>query len=130
MIRRILSLFLLTVPALAADLTFFWEANDPAEEVIAYRLYSATNVTGPYTLAATTTNGLQTNLAVTNVVQGQGFYYVTASNFWGESVPSAGVNTPKIVRPVKSLLLILSPDARRYVAALAADRRPKPPLPK
>lgn len=120
---------LFATSAVAAELALAWDPNDPGEEIIAYRLYSAGNVEGPYALVATTTNRSQTSLTLTNIVRGQAFYYLTALNFWGESVPSAGANTPKIATPVKSLLLVLSPDARRYVASLAYARRPRPPLP-
>jgi hypothetical protein len=111
MILRILSIFLCS-SALAADLRFAWDANDPAEEVIAYRLYAATNVLGPYILVGTTTNGTQTNLTLTNAFRGQAFYYLTAANFWTNSEPSEIVGTPKLVSAVGGTTLRLVQPAK------------------
>lgn len=66
-----------------------------AAEVLAVRfnVYSATNVAGPFTVF--------TNVAGTNVVipitEGAHFYYVTATNEWGESDPS-NVASATVVR--------------------------------
>lgn len=107
--KSFLSLLLLSCLAFAADLRFEWTANDSAEQVTAYQLYSATNVTGPYAISAITANGSQTNLTLTNVVRGQAFYYLTASNFWGESLPGEAVSTPKLATEVGTLTIKLVP---------------------
>lgn len=60
-----------------------WDYDDDISAVT-FNLYHATNVAGPYALL--------TNVATTNVVVpisgGSHFYFVTATNEWGESDPS------------------------------------------
>lgn len=82
----LLLFFLLSVSAIAALKTsarLEWDYLDDASAVT-FNLYHATNVAGPYAFL--------TNVATTNVVVpisgGSHFYYVTATNEWGESDPS------------------------------------------
>lgn len=83
--KTILAIFALAFTALAVDVKLAWDANDPAEEVIAYRLYQATNITGLWVVVQVVT----TNAATVSLpAPGRYFWYVTASNFWTESGPS------------------------------------------
>jgi hypothetical protein len=103
--RKLAALLLTTLAASAFTLTFVWSPNAPEEEITSYQLYSATNVTGPYTLRAATTNGAQTNLVLTNIVASRSFYYLTASNLWCESLPSNTVTTPAPAKSSTSLVI-------------------------
>lgn len=111
---------LLALPLVAADLQFAWDPNDPAEEITAYRLYAATNVLGPFTFVASTTNGGQTNLILTNAVRGQAFYYLTAANFWTNSEPGEIVSTPKLASAVGRTAVRLVAPAKRLPPAPVA----------
>lgn len=79
--------------AQAASVVVYWDPNPPEDEVTGYHVYQSTNVLGPFDVVATTSG---TNATVTNIDQGQYYFYVTASNFWGESRPSETVNTPDL----------------------------------
>jgi hypothetical protein len=128
MMKPILLLLALAISATAAELQFAWDPNATNEQIIAYRLYSSPNVAGPYTLAAET--GTNTTATITNAILGQAFYYMTASNFWGESERSIGVSTPAVALPVNTLSLkLLSAGAKQYVLSLSKARRviPMPP---
>lgn len=72
-------------------ITLYWDPNPPAEEVQVYVVRQATNVLGPWSIVATPTT---TNTIITLPVPGKWFWFVTASNFWGESVPSNTNSTP------------------------------------
>lgn len=149
--KYLVLLALLAASALAANLTFIWDPNPPDEEVVVYRLYTSSNAVGPFTFCAATTNGTQTTLTITNAVQGRAFFYLTASNFWGESLASDHVNTPTFAGSVKGTSLHLgwpegapakttvqpkgifrafSQTSRGYVFTLIAARQPSPPFPK
>ena len=66
-----------------------WNANPPQEEAT-YNVYSAPDVSGPWTqIANVSTNAWQ----VTPPGQRR-FYKVTATNTWGESGFSNTTNTP------------------------------------
>lgn len=95
-------LFSLALVALAADITLQWDANDPVEEVAGYRVYQSTNVAGTY-LPIGSTNG--TSFTVRGLTPGVYFFYVTASNLWGESLPSNTVKTPPPAGAVKKVVI-------------------------
>lgn len=102
--KRLIAL-LLSLPVAAATLTFSWNANDPAEEVTGYFLYSATNVTGPYAVLS----AAGTNLSCTiTTAPAQMFFFLTASNMWGESLPSDTVHVAKPVSAITNLKLRLA----------------------
>lgn len=90
-----LCLALLSI-ATAAAITLQWDPNPASEEVQVYKVYQATNVAGPWTIVGQTTNTTYT----TPVPPGRYFWYVTASNFWSESLPSNTVNTPETATKV------------------------------
>lgn len=79
--------------------TLFWNPNPDSDGVQAYKLYQATSVIGPWTHVASTAN---TSLVV-NLAPGQYFFFVTASNFWGESGPSNITNTPTVASNITTL---------------------------
>ncbi len=89
----------------ATVLTFVWDPNDPTEEVTGYFLYSSTNVTGPYSVLSAT--GTNVSCMVT-MAPARAFFFVTASNMWGESMPSDTVHVAKPVTSVTNLKLRLA----------------------
>lgn len=62
---------------------------------IVFRVYSSTNITIPITNWMVLTN-VTTNEAHLTISPGRTFFYVTASNFWGESDPSNVVGLPPL----------------------------------
>jgi hypothetical protein len=88
---KLLIVSLLALLSVAAGVRLEWDANDPVEQVELYRIYMATNVSGPYIVSGSTTN---TTITIEVPTPGRYFFYVTASNFWGESFPSSTVSTP------------------------------------
>jgi hypothetical protein len=75
----------------AATLTFSWPNNAALENIELYKLYERVNNT---TVLAGTS---QTNfLTLTNVVPGRHAWFLTASNFWGESLGSPDASTPGV----------------------------------
>lgn len=87
----ILLIFLATA-AFALDIGITWDNNDPSEQVERYYLYQAFSVTGPY---QNMTNSATNMVRVIVPSNGMYFFFVTASNFWGESSPSNTNTTPK-----------------------------------
>lgn len=75
----------------AADLVLVWNASAAADETTSYNIYVSTGDTAPFSIFATTTN---TTFTITNIVPGRFLIYVTATNLWGESLPSNTVKTP------------------------------------
>lgn len=92
-------LILTAISTFAASVILSWDANPVDQEVTGYKVYQATAVTGPFTLI--------TNTPITSVVltltPGKYFWYVTATNFWGESLPSETVHTPANVSGIVTL---------------------------
>lgn len=73
-------------------LTVLWDANDPSEQIVNYRVYWAQG-TGPFQFLADT--GTATSYTLTNAAPGVYRFYITARNFWTiESDPSAVMSTP------------------------------------
>lgn len=94
--KRLIALLLCALPLGAATVTLMWDASPGPQEVDGYRVYQSTNIAGPWSLVATTT---ATNVSL-NVTQAAYFWYVTATNFWGESDPSNLAHTPDNIRSV------------------------------
>ena len=69
---------------------------------ITYRVYNATNVTGPWTVVATTTN---LSATISNLTARTQFFYVTASNFFLESEASRILSIPQDKVPLPRLLI-------------------------
>ncbi|MBI1176197.1 hypothetical protein GC207_02020 [bacterium] len=69
---------------------------------ITYRVYNATNVTGPWTVLATTTN---LSATISNLTARTQFFYVTASNFFLESAASRIVSIPQQPVPLPRLVI-------------------------
>jgi hypothetical protein len=69
---------------------------------ITYRVYNATNVTGPWTVMATTTN---LSATISNLTARTQFFYVTASNFFLESEASRILSIPQDKVPLPRLLI-------------------------
>lgn len=75
-----------------ADVTLEWNGSPSVEEVKGYAIWHATNIAGPWE-RITNSIGTETNATV-NVPVGVHFFFVTATNFWGESEPSNIAWTP------------------------------------
>lgn len=69
---------------------------------ITYRVYNATNVTGPWAVMATTTN---LSATISNLTARTQFFYVTASNFFLESAASRIVAIPQEPVPLPRLVI-------------------------
>jgi DNA-binding CsgD family transcriptional regulator len=78
------------------SVTFLW--NYPASELstnLTFRIYASSDVIVPSTNWTVLTNVVGTNLQVTVPMQPTNlFFFITASNLWGEGPPSAVVATP------------------------------------
>ncbi len=59
---------------------------------ITYRVYNASQVTGPWTVVATTTNLTAT---ISNLTARTQFFYVTASNFFWRARPAESCRSPR-----------------------------------
>lgn len=82
-------------------LTLAWDPNPSDQQVIVYNIYGATTVTGVWTLQAIVSGTLSNyTLQVDN--SHPAFFYVTASNFWGESNPSNITNSPSVTSKVQN----------------------------
>jgi len=92
MLKRLLPLFLMLVPAFAQQhsntLSWNWSqgTGDPAT---GFHVQKSSTSGGPYSIIATITGTVTMTYVDTNVTSGQtNFYVVTAFNGGGESVPS------------------------------------------
>jgi len=87
-------------PLPGVEVGLAWDANPTNEEVLSYQVYQASNVIGPWELVLTVTN---TNATIRLPSPRRAFWYVTASNYWGESGPSNITNTPSQAGKVNGL---------------------------
>lgn len=96
--------FLLSFAALAVvplpprSLSLAWDYPASAQSTdLVFKLYHSSDLSVPQTNWLVLTNVAGTNLAVTlSVIPGAHFFYLTASNWWGESGPSNLVLTPPV----------------------------------
>jgi len=73
---------------------------------LTFKLYSATNIASPVATWPLLTTVVGTNLSVTLPIDAQQRYFVmTASNWWGESIPSNVAGTPPLPRSDSKLSL-------------------------
>lgn len=89
----IIGLFALSaLSAVAGSVTLEWNANPATDQVTKYSVYQATGTTGTFVKVADITTG--TTYTVSNLNPGVYQFRITASNSWGESLPSNIVTTP------------------------------------
>ncbi len=62
---------------------------------ITYRVYNASQVTGPWAVVATTTN---LSATISNLTARTQFFYVTASNFFWRARPAESCRSPRTKR--------------------------------
>ena len=96
-----------TVPA-SKTVSFTWD-YDTNSVVDAFKLYTSTNVNAPstnWTLIGTVSSSIRA-INLSNVAPAQAWYFVTASNMWGESLPSNIVGTPQPPNAVTNLRISL-----------------------
>lgn len=89
-------------PSGQVQITLTWDPSPPGEEVVAYYVRQSTNVLGPWSVVSST---VSTNAVLTLPAPGRWFWIVTASNWWGESVPSNTNSTPLPAGKVGALTL-------------------------
>lgn len=79
------------------SVTLAWDGYPPGElsTNLTFKVYSSTNPAVPLTNWQVFTNVVGTNTSVVIVMQPeQRFFFVTASNLWGESTPSNVAGSP------------------------------------
>lgn len=83
------------IPAVQVPITLLWDypASNLSTDLV-FRVYTSSDLTN-WTALATVPGGTNGVLSL-QVLPAEAFYYVTASNFWGESLPSAPASTPPI----------------------------------
>lgn len=89
------------VKAGANSVQLSWPANDPSQQITAYNVYTSGSKTGPFTPVGSTP-GTTLTVAVT---PGISYFYVTASNFWGETDPGTIVSTPAVPSRVNNVTI-------------------------
>lgn len=88
--KRILSVLGLLLALGAGAITLLWDQPPSNQQVERWYIYRSDQVTGPWNcIGSSTTTSFWFSLAPC-----EAFFYVTASNFWGESAPSNITNTP------------------------------------
>jgi len=100
-----LCLLLLVPTLLLSDpLTLAW--NYPTNEMstnLTFKMYHSLSVTNPMPWTVVT-NIIGTSLLCSlDVVKGEHYFYVTASNMWGESLPSNVWGSPPVAKTVTNL---------------------------
>lgn len=89
-------LALATIPSGPVPVTIYW-SYPATNQVDSFYVYYTTNVILPMPWTPLTNSpGTQLNATV-SLTPGQYYFYVTASNFWGESGTSNVTNTPTIL---------------------------------
>lgn len=78
-----------------------WPANDPSQQIVTYNVYTSASKSGPFTPVGSTP-GTTLNEVVT---PGVSYFYVTASNFWGETDPGTIVSTPAVPSRVNNVTI-------------------------
>lgn len=83
-------------------LSWDYDTNSPPD---AFKLYSSTNLSEPSTnwQHIATLSGTIRNVTISNIIAQQCWFYVTASNWWGESLPTNVAWIPQPPREVSNL---------------------------
>jgi len=91
------------VPLTPRNVTFTWDAYAGADS---FGLYHSDSVVVPLTnwVCLTNFSGTNTQFSI-QVVPGAHFYYLTASNMWGQSGPSNVANTPPVATDPTNVVL-------------------------
>ena len=97
---------LLSLPVLA--ITISWDPAPTNNLVTGYFVYSADAITGPWTCIGSATNGPAPSFYVA-LQPCQKFFYLTASNWWGESLPSNVFSTPPVAGLVTNTAIKRTP---------------------
>jgi len=86
------ALFILfALPLLADDLKLTWDyPEEEKADIDVWKLYHTSSLEEPiaWSLYGTYPVDLTTNLITVDIQPGREFFYLTASNYWGESMPS------------------------------------------
>lgn len=115
-----LALLMIAVPAMAAQVTLAWDANDPAPE--GYRLFQRTETTA-YDYEAPVWTGTVTTCTIDGLVPGVMYYFVVrAYQDLDESGDSNEVSfkgiipAPTGLRVVEEIAILVMPDGTINVA--------------
>ena len=84
---------LLSVHAVALNLTLVWDANAPEEQIEFYSIYEETSP-GEWVKIGETVDGAQTSFVVAFPEKVKRTFAVSATNLYGESLLSVPVSTP------------------------------------
>jgi len=94
--KHLLAILFLSAALNAEELPLTW-IYDPIEQqdIDVWKLYHTDNLNDPidWKLFGVYTNNLSTNLIMVDITPGQHFFILTASNYWGESLPSNRART-------------------------------------
>ena len=80
----VLGLLVIGVASVRTSAMLVWDYPTAELPSVSFNVYHAINAAGPFSVL---TNVSATNCTV-QILQGSHFYYVTATNEWGESDPS------------------------------------------
>lgn len=95
--RIILFLLLSGLLATAQNIRLLWDYTNSTTLPDVFKLYHSIDLALPLTNWSYMTNTSGTNLSlVLQIPPGQHFFYLTASNFWGEGPPSNVASTPPL----------------------------------
>lgn len=95
---------LASVPMVPTSVVLAWDQSTNQPDV--FKLYCSADMAVPLNLWTNVATVAGTNTCITNVMlPGKMFFYVTASNFWGESGPSNVTNTPVVPQSVTNLTI-------------------------
>lgn len=102
--RKLLLLPLLALPVLflraavpsPQNITFTWvyPTNLTPDDSLVFKIYSSASANAPKPWAVMSTAPSTQRSLVVSVAPSQKYYYIAASNFWGEADPSNVVGTP------------------------------------
>ena len=101
------------LPNTPVPITFCWDALTNNVTVDRYFIYRTTSLTNPPPWTPFTNTPGTITLLTVNVLPGEAYYYVTASNFW-ECPPSNISMTPGVVGPIQSNRLVFGATSNRF----------------
>lgn len=102
LIALLCSVGILTIAASPNSPTSIWFVWNPQPDIDVFKLYTCSDITVPVSFWTNTVT-VTTNFIAISVTPSRMFYYVTASNFWGESGPSNITNTPMVMTNIGGL---------------------------
>lgn len=90
------ALSIAAIPSGPTSITLLWDNQPEYGTNTTIKLYHSTSLGTPLQQWTVVSSVVDTNMITVQVDPGVHFYYVTASNFWGESDPSNVALTPPL----------------------------------